>query len=98
MRISSVSKLSRSVLEVLATIMVLVAACVVTLAIVTYKPAPTAEAADRPPTARPKSPTLPTEPIRIDSSARLGEPTAPVVVIEYSDFRCLYQVRTGGAA
>ncbi len=46
----------------------------------------TARAA-RPPAARPPAP-LPTEPVSLEGAALRGSRTAPVVLIEYSDFQC----------
>ena len=46
-----------------------------------------APAARTPPVAIPR---LPATPLRIDAGPRIGVPTAPVVVISYSDFECPY--------
>lgn len=47
----------------------------------------TGSATARSPIPIPSAP-VPTEPVRIDESATLGAPSAPLAVIEYADFEC----------
>jgi protein-disulfide isomerase len=68
----------RSTLDVVATLAVIVAAASIVWS--TWKPLPQPG----------RSISIPSQPIPIDKSPSLGVRTAPIVMIEYSDFECPY--------
>ncbi len=83
----------RSLLDLVATLMIIVAGGALTWALVTHEPTPNTRGTGDTTTKDRSMPTLPSEPVRIDDAARIGQVTAPVVVVEYSDFRCPFCAR-----
>src|SRR5437762_8272655 len=75
----------RSVLDLLATVLVLVAAsAVIALAVRNWREARAQ------PARQASAPTLPKEPLPLDGAGTIGSSSAPVAMVIYSDFQCPY--------
>jgi protein-disulfide isomerase len=77
----------RTILDVVTTMALLAASCVVIWAVVTA--AKEKERGNKTRTTEgTRSPSLPSEPASLHGAFRIGATSAPVAIIEYSDFQC----------
>ena len=79
----------RTSLDVFATVAT-ISACATVIWIVFTGSAGSASPPSRTPA---RIPPLPTEPVSLQGTTRVGNPTAKIVLIEYSDFQCPYCAR-----
>lgn len=89
-RVSAVKSKLRDWLEIVATMASIVLCVTVTWALVARRSEPPPRADAPPSPGRPAPSPLPPEPISIETGTKLGDPSAKVVLIEYTEFKCPY--------